>query len=135
MHIQLYVQKVDQYQDCKQIQLNQLNSLPPASCSLIHIGNCLDFVPNRELVFTEICKKLKYGGRIIVEGTDLAETMFAYHTGVLLEKDLIPILFTGRYSCTTLNHIYTMCKDIGLTIIQSRLDQYIYSVVGERHNV
>jgi hypothetical protein len=135
MHIQLCIQKVDQYQDCQQIQLNKLNNIQAASCSLIHIGNCLDFVPNRELVFVEICKKLKYGGRIIVEGTDLTETMFAYHTGVLLDKDLIPILFAGRYSCTTLNHIYTICKDVGLTIIQSRLDKYTYSIIGERPNV
>ena len=79
-----------------------------------------------------VVKKLRYGGKLIIEGTDLMEVQFALNNSTLSPLEVQPILFAGRYTCYTIENIIQVLRQLGLIIIKHSLMQYKYSIVAER---
>ena len=130
MKIQLVTKNTTQYEDCQIVQLNDLQKIENATCTLIHMGNCLEFV-NGSLLEVAL-KKLRYGGRIIIEGTDLLEVIYGYFRDVITLQEVQALLFIGRHACYTLENMVNVLRAAGLTIISNRLTQYRYTITAER---
>ena len=73
MKIALYLPGiVDGSEDGYQyVDLAQVIDIDNGSCEEILLDNCLDYVSQRKDFLSEIVKKLRYGGKIIVSGLDL----------------------------------------------------------------
>jgi len=139
MKIQLFIQQykdiMTQFEDCQMIEMNQLNGIPDACCTLLHLGNCCDFVSNQNELLQQCIKKLRYGGQIIVEGTDLAETSFGMAHNIISLNQAQDLLFKGRNSCTTIYDVTNILQQFNLNILKKRLMQYRYFIRAERPNV
>ena len=135
MHIQLFLPQfqnsIQKYDNCELVPLTTLPTIKEATCKFIHLGNCCDFVQTNEVII-EATKKLRYGGKLLIEGTDLIEVMYALFRNVLTLENVQQLLFMGRYSCSTLEQMENLLKQLGLKIVKKRLFQYRYSITAER---
>ena len=135
MKIQLTLpqqQQVQQFEDCQLCSLESLDSLPNAACTFLYVNNCCDFVPNRQEIFHKIVSKLRYGGEILIEGTDLIEVGYGLSRGLIQTQDVQPLLFGGRYSCSTIDEVQDSLQQLNLQIVNKRLMQYKYSIRAKR---
>jgi len=121
-----------QFEDCEMVPPERLNDLEPSSCMLLHLGNCCDFLINRFQVLQVAISKLRYGGHIIVEGTDYIDTAYAIVRGELNLEDVSTLLFYGRTNCVDFQTAKTQLQQFGLSIISNRLMQHKYSIRAMR---
>jgi len=120
------------FEDCKLVKVLDLNSIPDGSCRLLYLGNCGDFVQNKDEVLGKSVKKLRYGGHIIVEGIDLSEVSYGLFHNIISLQDAQNLIFQGRSSCSTISETVNQLQYYNLTILKSRLMQYKYLVRAER---
>lgn len=139
MKIQLYMpehrQVTNPFQDCQLIDITNLDNIPDAICKFIHLGSCCDFSPNGVELLQRVVKKLRYGGHILLEGTDLVEVSYSIANDTLLLQDAQVLLFQGRHSCSNINDMVQSLQQLNLGIIYKRLMQYKYSIRAERSHV
>ena len=139
MKIQLFIPEKQKqsipFEDCEMVSVAQLEQVPNASCNLIHIGNCGDFIGNYTTFYQLVCGKLRYGGHVVVEGNDLMEISFALNRGFMTPADAQQLVCMGRQICITRDEAEATLQGCGLNIVKSRLSQYKYSIRAERPNV
>ncbi len=139
MKIQLFLSQykdiTPQFEDCQQVNIEQLNHIPQSTCTLIHVGNTCDFIPNRPDVLTYVIQLLRYGGCLIIEGTDLTDISRAIFDGAVKTEDVQGLLFAGRYFCYSLEDVVAELQKLGLKIVKQRLQQYKYYIKAERPHV
>ncbi|KKL15381.1 hypothetical protein LCGC14_2506160 [marine sediment metagenome] len=126
---------ISPFEDCEITSVEQIDTIPDATCTLIHLGNCCDFLPNRQEFLQKVVNKLRYGGHIIVEGTDLIEVSYGIARDLLQTQDVQSILFHGRNSCSTIHEMKEYIQNLNLKIINNRLAQYKYSIRAERPQI
>lgn len=115
------------------IYVQAINSLEPASCMEINMGNILDFHTSRVQIFSTLVSKLRYGGQISLIGNDLLAISRGLSLGCLTPKQGADLLYNGRVACDTLNGVIEICKTFeNLKIIQQNLVQYQYGIIMER---
>jgi hypothetical protein len=138
MRIQLFIQQyqatTEPFEDCQRVEINQVNAIPDASCNLLHVGNCLDFIQNSQEALPQFVKKLRYGGQIVIEGVDLVEVGMGVSNNTLPIPQAQSLLFSGRQSCTTMDIMIQVVRQLGLRPIKTRLMQYKYLIRAERPN-
>ena len=121
MKIQLFLAEhqnlLTPFEDCQAININQLDSIPNSTCTLIHIGNCYDFIPNNKEVLTKAISKLRYGGQLVIEGTDLIEVSYGISRDMIQTQDVQGLLFAGRHTCSTIHEMTARLRQCGLTIL------------------
>ena len=57
----------------EQVDLSEAGSLDDGAYKEIFVGDCLDFIEKRDMFLGELVKKIRYGGKIIVTGSDVHE--------------------------------------------------------------
>lgn len=100
-----------------------------------------DYIPTDKLagVINALANKLAHKGRLTIIGTDALEVTTAYKNGRIDILHFNTLVFGQRdkvwkfkQSLITLSDAVTLMKLQGLKIIQKRLSDFTYSVVGER---
>jgi len=137
MKIQLFIpehkNKISQFEDYVPTSLQQLPSLIDASCDGIHIGNCHDFVELNYPEFLQlVVSKLRYNGKLIIEGVDVLSVCYALSFGNIDINEVQSLLFHGKQRCATGNLIADILKSLNLKISQHNNAQYMYSIVAKR---
>ncbi len=136
MKIYITLKPSDQHVgDCKNVDFNELSKIPDASCKYIHANDCCDFILERPTFIKQLVKKLKYGGQIIIEGTDVVNVSFGISRGNLTAEEIQALLYNGRLYCDTMLNTKEYLMNFGLTILLNRITQYKYSITAERPNV
>jgi len=120
------------FEDCEIKSLQELAKIPDSTCVLINLADCLEFVTNPQEVLAAACKKLRYGGNIIVEGTDTTEICKRLLSGIASHDVATELLWSGRQTCFDMNDMEQNVTSFGLAIIHSRLAQYKYLIRAER---
>ena len=125
MKIQLFlpVHKdiLTRFENCQQVDITQLDNVPNATCTLVHIGNCYDFVQNGPELLDKAVSKLRYGGQLVIEGTDLIEVSYSIARDMIPVQDVQGLLFGGRYTCSTINDMANTLRGLNLRIVKNRL--------------
>lgn len=139
MKIQLLLEQhkdmVSNFEDCQRVFITQLNQISQASCTLVHMGNVHDFVKNDIELMAAVVSKLRYGGNLVIEGTDVLEVAYDIASGALDVNKIQHMLFDGRFHCRTHEDILKLLRSQGLKILSNRLNQYKYSIRAERPHV
>lgn len=118
--------------DYQLIPIDQLQSIPPASCNAIYVGDCCDYFPNREEILQTILSKLRYGGELLIDGIDLLMLCRGVSNGTVQQKDAKNLLFNKKQSCSTIKDTSDLLIRTNLSIVESRLMQCRYSIKAVR---
>lgn len=115
------------------IDVEKLTTITDASCFLINVSNCHDLV---NLCYGEflplVISKLKYGGKIIIQGIDLFIVSDAIFTGTMQIEDAQNLLFENKTRCGSGNQIAQILQNLGLKVISHKTTNYLYSITAER---
>jgi len=110
----------------------ELWNVEDASLTSILIEHTLDYCEERDTVLQLAVQKIRRGGTITITGTDLLEivrTVSMRIIGVLKAQEL---LYSGKISTVTINHVIKQLQNLGLNITQKRVNHHYYSVVAMR---
>jgi len=117
---------------CEQIDLSEVGSLDDGAYKEIFVGSCLDFIEQRDTFVQELVKKIRYGGKIIITGSDLYEVSRAAMNRNLTLEQITSLLYGGRYSISSIFDMVDMVRELGLKVINKRVDDFKYTIIAER---
>ena len=118
--------------NCEQIDVSEVGSLDNAAYEEIFVGTCLDFIEQRNDFTEELVKKLRYGGKIIVGGSDAYEISRATMTRNINLEEMNSILYGGRYSISSVFDMIGRLEQLGLKTIHKRVNNFKYTIIAER---
>ena len=134
MKIALYLPGIvdgseDGYQN---VDLAQVMDIDDGSCEEILLENCLDYVSQRKDFLSEIVKKLRYGGKIIVSGIDLHQVGRQITNGFITTSNAASVLYNKRQSSSTIDEMQALLELGSLTIISKQLSDISYTLIAQR---
>lgn len=134
MKIALYLPGiVDGSEDGYQyVDLAQVMDIDDGSCEEILLENCLDYVSQRKDFLSEIVKKLRYGGKIIVSGIDLHQVGRQITNGFITTSNAASVLYDKRQSSSTIDEMQALLELGSLTIISKQLSDISYTLIAQR---
>ena len=134
MKIALYLPGiVDGSEDGYQyVDLAQFMDIDDGSCEEILLENCLDYVSQRKDFLSEIVKKLRYGGKIIVSGIDLHQVGRQITNGFITTSNAASVLYNKRQSSSTIDEMQALLELGSLTIISKQLSDISYTLIAQR---
>ena len=134
MKIALYLPGiVDGSEDGYQyVDLAQVIDIDNGSCEEILLDNCLDYVSQRKDFLSEIVKKLRYGGKIIVSGLDLHQVGRQITNGFITTSNAASVLYNKRQSSSTIDEMQALLELGSLTIISKQLSDISYTLIAQR---
>ena len=134
MKIALYLPGiVDGSEDGYQyVDLAQVMDIDDGSCEEILLENCLDYVSQRKDFLSEIGKKLRYGGKIIVSGIDLHQVGRQITNGFITTSNAASVLYNKRQSSSTIDEMQALLELGSLTIISKQLSDISYTLIAQR---
>ena len=134
MKIALYLPGiVDGSEDGYQyVDLAQVMDIDDCSCEEILLENCLDYVSQRKDFLSEIVKKLRYGGKIIVSGIDLHQVGRQITNGFITTSNAASVLYNKRQSSSTIDEMQALLELGSLTIISKQLSDISYTLIAQR---
>ena len=134
MKIALYLPGiVDGSEDGYQyVDLAQVMDIDDGSCEEILLENCLDYVSQRKDFLSEIVKKLRYGGKIIVSGIDLHQVGRQITNGFITTSNAAAVLYDKRQSSSTIDEMQALLELGSLTIISKQLSDISYTLIAQR---
>ena len=134
MKIALYLPGiVDGSEDGYQyVDLAQVMDIDDGSCEEILLENCLDYVSQRKDFLSEIVKKLRYGGKIIVSGLDLHQVGRQITNGFITTSNAASVLYNKRQSSSTIDEMQALLELGSLTIISKQLSDISYTLIAQR---
>jgi len=115
----------------KVVKLSELDSLSQ-SVTVLEINNILDTVPNRDELLKVLLSKLRYGGRIILNGTDIDNVTQALVSRAINIEEASQRLYDGRMSCSSANAMIEKLTSFGIKITKVKFNQFDYMIVAER---
>ena len=114
------------------IDFKSMNQVELATCMELDIGDSLDYVTDRYKELENMTNKIRYGGTIIIMGTDILSISQDLMVGQLTPREGSDLLYNGKITCTTLRGIVEALKEKGFKILRQDIAQYKYLIVGER---
>ena len=134
MKIALYLPGiVDGSEDGYQyVDLAQVMDIDDGSCEEILLENCLDYVSQRKDFLSEIVKKLRYGGKIIVSGIDLHQVGRQITNGFITTSNAASVLYNKCQSSSTIDEMQALLELGSLTIISKQLSDISYTLIAQR---
>ena len=134
MKIALYLPGiVDGSEDGYQyVDLAQVMDIDDGSCEEILLETCLDYVSQRKDFLSEIVKKLRYGGKIIVSGIDLHQVGREITNGLITTSNAASGLYNKRQSSSTIDEMQALLELGSLTIISKQLSDISYTLIAQR---
>ena len=84
------------------------------------------------VVLDLLVSKLRHGGTLIIEGTDLIEIARYVVIGQISSQEAYDKLYNGRMSVCDLVTMSQAVNDRGITLINQKLTEHVYSIVGKR---
>lgn len=119
------------------VPLTNLGEIEDASCDLIHLNDCMDYVNlsvRDQLLLTAI-KKLRKNGELLISGTDTIELVSQYYNHSISIQQLNASIYDGRLSIDSLFNLQKKLKKItSLSIVNAKLDGVYYSIKCKRTN-
>lgn len=114
------------------VHLTHVQTIDNASCMEIEVGNCLDYVLERDQLLSIIISKLRYGGIIKLNGTNLEEVMYNASVGKLNTPQVQQWLYSGRLSVDSYSAMITKLTQSQLTIINDSFGDNQYFLTAKR---
>ena len=75
---------------------------------------------------------MRYGGKIIITGSDIYEVCRAAMNRNLALKEINTLLYDGRYSISDVFDVVNKIQELGLKIINKRVNDFKYTIIAER---
>lgn len=120
-------------EDYSPLHINELSTIDDASCEDLFLGDCMDYVANnRDALVETACSKIKYGGRIVLTGSDLHEVCKAKAASVIDEDRVNEILYSGRTGLTSAMTLVDKITKKGLINSSRRVNGFRYTLIFER---
>lgn len=114
------------------VSLKDCNNIDPSSCTDLFVGDCLDFVDERQKLFEIILSKIRYGGQITITGLDLVDVGRGLFLGQITPVEANNILYKGRVSGDTMRGIIEALQHYKFEIVQQRCHNLYYTVTAVR---
>jgi len=134
MKIEIYLPGVfePETNDYDKIDLSEIGSLDDAAYEEIYVDSCLDFIPQRKEFAKEIVRKLRYGGKITISGSEIYEIARGSMNRSLTLEETNSMIYNGRYSISSVFDMVASLQQLGLKIIHKRVNDFKYTIVAER---
>ena len=116
----------------EQVDLSEIGSLDDAAYEEIFVDSCLDFIQQRDDFTQELVKKIRYGGQLVISGSDIYEISRAMMSKNLGLEEANSIMYDGRYSISSVLDMVAKLQKLGLTILRKRVNNFKYTIIAER---
>ena len=113
----------------EQGKITGLEEIPDGSLDDFDILDSLDRYTNP---LSDYLKKVSYGGKIIISGTDLGEIAHAIVKDELSSEEARGLLYAGRRSLRSVFDVIDELTKAGFKPVFKGINTYQYSVIGER---
>jgi hypothetical protein len=119
-----------------QIKLMEIDLIDNVSCTALHLADCMDFVPldQRNLLLQKAIDKLRNGGELTVSGTNVTSVVHDSYNGLITTEQFNASIFGGRLSASNLNSVLLALTNLGIKIVNYKLDGMYYAIVGRKNN-
>lgn len=116
------------------ISLNDMGQIENGSCLKIRANNILDYVAwkDRQDLLKMLVSKLRFNGELSLNGIDLFSISHYIDTGQLSIEEMNLSLLNGRLSTDCMFMVEKSIKDLGMEIIQSKLDGFVFHILSKR---
>ncbi len=114
--------------------LDKLQQFEDSICTEMHVGHLLDYHQNRDEILTMLVKKIRYGGNIIIYGTDLQTIATDFVNGDINEQQAMTALYNKKQSCSTLEYMKDMLTGMNMKIVNHNIIGNIYTITAQRPN-
>lgn len=120
--------------DHVQVTLQDLSAVEKASCTSIHLADCMDYVPpnERDKLLGIAIERLRYGGELTVSGTDMYALGNRIQYGKIGLEQVNASLYGGRLSIDHLHNLIVKLESVELEIVTAKLDNLYYAVTARR---
>ncbi len=140
MKIKINHPKQDETQDIKNpdissLTIDDIKKLEDSICTELYAGVVLDYYINRNEVLTMLVKKIRYGGKLILYGTDLLCVAFSFSSGSINSQQASDTLYGGKQSTSSMEHMCELLKSMGLNILTTNLINDRYTITAQRPEI
>ena len=116
----------------EQVDLSEIGSLDDAAYEEIFVDSCLDFIQQRDDFTQELVKKIRYGGQLVISGSDIYEISRAVINRNLRLEEINPVVYDGRYSVSSIFDMVRKIQELGLKPVHKRANDFNYTIIAER---
>lgn len=111
---------------------DELDKIENASCTLVKLGDTLDFYTNRFELLGGALSKLRYGATLSMEGVDIGVLTRSAYNGRYSNQELNDIIYRGRASVSDLDETKRFLLEHGMTIKVVRYEDHKFYLEAER---
>ena len=115
----------------EQVDLSEIGEVDNASCNEVFVGECLDFIEQREDFGNELVKKIAYEGPITIIGLDIFEICRAIDTCQVDLPAINTILYRHRCSVSDITNMVKWVHRCGLKIVSQRVEDFRYTIIAK----
>ena len=120
-------------EDYSTLHINEISSIDDASCDDLFLGDCLDYISTEKQDLIDMaCSKIKYGGRLVVIGSDLQEICKAKSSGAINEERANSMLYSGRTGLFSAMTLVDAITQKGLRSSSRAVNGFKYTLTFER---
>ncbi len=120
------------------VPLLEMHNIPNSSCTSVRLDDGMDYVPyeQRKQLFDVAFTKLRYGGEMVVTGTDLYAISHSLISKSISIEEAQGDMYTHRMSSSTMDAIVNHVHDKDdAEIVSYKLNGLAYHVVLRRKDV
>ncbi len=120
------------------VPLLEMHQVPDASCTSVRLEDGMDYVPyeQRKQLFDLAFTKLRYGGEMVVTGTDLYAITHSIMAKSISIEEAQSEMYLHRMSSSTLDTVVNYVHDNeNAEIVNYKLNNLAYHVLLRRKNV
>jgi hypothetical protein len=116
-----------------QVSIQDVNTITDGSCRELILYDCIDYIDHRQKInlLNLLLSKVRYGGELIIEGTDLVEVSRSLIIGQINLDDTRKLLYKAN-NLSTCEEMSSLLESRGFSIIHRRVNNYVYTIRAKR---
>ena len=121
--------------DTTQLTIEDIQKLEDSVCTELYAGTILDYHINRNDMLATLAKKIRYGGELIIGGTDLLSVSLSFSSGSINSQQASDMLYNGKQSTSSLEYMCQTLTSMGFSINHTTTINNQYTIIAQRPNI
>lgn len=121
--------------DTTTLTIDKIQKLEDSVCTELYVGTVLDYYVNRNDMLTMLVKKIRYGGELILCGTDLLSVAFLFSSGSINSQQASDMLYNDKRSTSSIEDMCQMLTNMGFLINHTTIINNQYTITAQRPDI
>lgn len=121
--------------DITSLTMDEIQKLEDSVCTELYAGTILDYCVNRNDTLATLAKKIRYGGELILCGTDLLSVATSFSFGSINSQQASDMLYNEKQSTSSIEYMCQMLTNMGFSINHTTIINNQYTITAQRPNI